>query len=627
MNSLLNVFPFVANTMSELDSQNKLLNRVTLTGKIVALHVASTLFEFTDTTAITFNEIQEELVEALLGENVKKLNAELESKAQIAIDILIRNLFERTADVGFLATDSVIVDFLTTDAVEYSSIQKRLEEYVAKYSVYNEIVVFDTDGNVKVNINPNNYIKNSQDMILKEALSSDSYIERYAYTDIFKTQEKTLVYVQKIEAHGQNIGVLCLCFKFEDELKLILKNLGTENEVVCLADNKGLIASSNSYIKEVPTYKNIPYQLVGSKEVAVTVKTNGYQGYSGIESWYGVSIGHTQNQSHSSEAEEKPTTSVTLNEKLSAIIEKADALVEDLNDVIINGELIASKRKVYVLHPILDNLRAISSSLLEIIKSSVKNLEDLISASLVHDASISAHLAIDIMDRNLYERANDSRWWALTPLFKNQLIQKEPDVSAMNDTLKYINELYTVYTNLFVYDKQGNVIAASNDQSIIGKSFDDPLVKYVLGNKNTQNYYVSQFQVSPFYEQKPTYIYNATISYENKTVGGIGIVFDAEVEFQAMLKESFPNAKEGFSLFVDTHKTIIASSSDSYKPLQMIDIDDKFVNPKMKTSVNDYITIDGKNYIVASAISKGYREYKTQDNYKNTLFAIVFILL
>ncbi|MDQ7068951.1 MAG: hypothetical protein Q9M40_13855 [Sulfurimonas sp.] len=39
-------------------------------------------------------------------------------------------------------------------------------------------------------------------------------------------------------------------------------------------------------------------------------------------------------------------------------------------------------------------------------------------------------LAIDIMDRNLYERANDSRWWALTPLFIEEL-------SSQNRTLLF----------------------------------------------------------------------------------------------------------------------------------------------------------------------------------------------
>ena len=41
----------------------------------------------------------------------KKAVLSLRSDARVTIDILIRNLFERTADIGFLATDSEIRRF------------------------------------------------------------------------------------------------------------------------------------------------------------------------------------------------------------------------------------------------------------------------------------------------------------------------------------------------------------------------------------------------------------------------------------------------------------------------------------------------------------------------------------
>jgi hypothetical protein len=38
------------------------------------------------------------------------------------------------------------------------------------------------------------------------------------------------------------------------------------------------------------------------------------------------------------------------------------------------------------------------------------------------DCLSGASLAINIMDRNLYERANDCRWWALDPVIANFLV-------------------------------------------------------------------------------------------------------------------------------------------------------------------------------------------------------------
>lgn len=58
--------------------------------------------------------------EALTGELVRNLTAEthrktllaLKAKSQIAIDVLVRNLYERTADIGFLSTDDDIRRYL-----------------------------------------------------------------------------------------------------------------------------------------------------------------------------------------------------------------------------------------------------------------------------------------------------------------------------------------------------------------------------------------------------------------------------------------------------------------------------------------------------------------------------------
>ncbi|MEA1919127.1 MAG: cache domain-containing protein [Campylobacterota bacterium] len=627
MNKALTLFPFVKKTMDDLIDQSKMLNKVTLTGKINALDVAATLFEFTDTTTLLFNELQTELIDALLEENLNKLNNELTSKSQIAINILIRNLFQRTADVGFLATDKTIIDFLINDTIALETMQSRLVEYANKYTVYNEIVIFDTKGNAKVNLNPNNPIVHSSDKNLQLALSTDDYVEYYAHSDIFKSQEKTLIYLQKIVHNNSTVGVLCLCFKFEDELERIFKGLVTKHEMIAVADKNGLMASSNTRVKKSVKY-NESYQYFSQTEIAVTTKTSGYQGYMGISDWYGIAVGSSKEVAVPLDQEEdtKKEKSINLlNQKLKDIIEKADDLVDDLGDVIINGELIAAKGRVYVLSPILDNLRIISTSLLETIQASVYNLEHLVKESLINDVKMSSHLAIDIMDRNLYERANDCRWWALTPLFQQELSTKEPDAKALNETLLYINDLYTVYTNLYLYDTQGKIIASSHDQSIIGKSVTKSYLSKVLNNNNTQNYFVSDFESSEFYEQKATYIYNATIRLDDKTVGGIGIVFDSEVEFQAILEDSFPSNKKGFSLFADANKKVIASTNSSIKILDTLDISDAFFVSNSTHAVHEFIPFNDKDYIVSSVPSLGYREYKTEDNYTNRVFALTFV--
>jgi len=630
MRQLLKTFPFVEETENKLIALNKLLDKVTLTGKINALHVAYTLFEFTDRTSLSFNELKQELVDALLEENLHKVLSELESKSKIAIDILIRNLFERTADVGFLATDGVIIDFLTNNNVLDEHMYNRLVEYANKYTVYNEIVITDIDGNVKINMNKNNHIIKTTDSIIKDALVSDEYIEYYRKTDLFLKQDKTLVYAQKIEKNGNSIGVLCLCFKLEDELNRILKNLAKKDEIIAIADKSGDIGINTNNLNQFNIrHSNSEYQLTKRGEIYLSRKTSGYQEYTGIEEWYSyaIKIYSTENKIELDSDKKRPSTVRLLNNKLQSIINKADDLVEDLQDVIINGELIASKKKVYLLTPILDNLRDISHSLIDTIKSSVENLEKLVEISIINDTKMSAHLAIDIMDRNLYERANDCRWWAITPLFQEELSKDEPDTDALNETLLYINNLYTVYTNLYIYDKNGKIVASSNDLTIIGKNSSTMNLSKIMSNQDTQNYFVSDFEQSEFYEDRPTYIYNATISHNEKSVGGIGIVFDSEVEFNNILLDSFPLKKNGFSFLIDNNQKIISSTHPVLKPLDMLDIDEIYLKNSSIHATYDYIEFDSKNYVMGCAKSNGYREYKNEDNYTNDIYALTFLEL
>ena len=627
MNDLFNIFPFVGETSEKLNKLNKLLNKVTLTGKINALNVASNLFEFTDKTSHTFDELKDTLTDSLLDVNLQKILNELKSKSQITIDILIRNLFERTADIGFLATDNVIVDFLTSNNISKDDMYNHLVEYTKKYSVYNEIVVFDINGDVKVNINNKNIILNSKDLIIREALLSDEYVEVYKKSDIFISQEKTLIYAQRIQQNSKNIGVLCLCFRLEDELNTIFENLFIKNEVIALADKSGVIAISDRLKIENSSLKYVEkeYQVLNSKNLAVYSKCSSYQGYSGISDWYSIAISISSNSILLDDIleskENRPKNINLLNDELMEIIKKADDIVEDLKDVIINGELIASKRKVYVLRPILDNLREISSTLIETIKDSVLNLEKLIEFSLISDVKMASNLAIDIMDRNLYERANDCRWWALTREFQDELLKDIPDESKLTNILKYINNLYTVYTNLYLYNTKGVVVASSNDNSIIGKKITPSILSKVLNNNDTQNYFVNEFQKNEFYNFRATYIYNASVHKKDKSVGGIGIVFDSEVEFKAILEDCFTANKQGFSFFIDNNRKIIASTHHKLSVLDTLDIDDSYLNLKSNITTFDYIKFEGKQYIMSCASSKGYREYKNGDN----LYAITFI--
>ena len=99
-------------------------------------------------TRHAFAELTGTLLNQLGHEELRTCRQEMSAKAQVAIDILVRNLFERTADIGFLACDADIRQFigkvhecagnvlLARDlAAARTQLRTRFAEYAAKYEV------------------------------------------------------------------------------------------------------------------------------------------------------------------------------------------------------------------------------------------------------------------------------------------------------------------------------------------------------------------------------------------------------------------------------------------------------------------------------------------------------------
>ncbi|MGK0501840.1 MAG: hypothetical protein ACJARF_000599 [Alteromonadaceae bacterium] len=125
--------PLINNYNDRFDDLNHWWGKISLIGKINSHNVSDSILEEMLSTKEKFSELQGRLIQNLMKEHLLKRLADDHNKSQVAIDILIRNLFERTADVGFLATDDDIRAFLlhTDRQVEdIENIRHRLAEYV-----------------------------------------------------------------------------------------------------------------------------------------------------------------------------------------------------------------------------------------------------------------------------------------------------------------------------------------------------------------------------------------------------------------------------------------------------------------------------------------------------------------
>ena len=668
--TLLRAMNSVGHCQSVLTRLDRQWTRATLTGKINCSRIAQTLIDFIVTTQDNFASLQQNLVDTLLLENTQKVVLEISAVAQVAIDILKRNLFERTADVGFLATDDDIVRFLQRggdDADDVDRIEERLREYREKYTVYNEIIVLDPQGRVRVHLDRDNPVERSADPLVAETLDAPQYVETYRASDLRPGRGDALIYSQAVRDpdNGAALGVLCLVFDFAGEMAGIFDNLKSSSDdiVILILDETGkAIASSDP--GKAPVGR--PYamalrdafamtQLGGEAYLAKTLATKGYQGFFGLP-WYGhvlkrVSSAFRQNTNGHGLDEAAIRRNAIFSGRLVTVEEASENVLSDLQLVVQNGEIMAAKKSVQAdpsekveaqaLPHVLSEVKKIGDQVQQVFQHSTGSLLKLVTSSRLHDVRFLAGLAIDIMDRNLYERANDCRWWALTSDFRRMLETGRPSEAQrgrMREILAYINSLYTVYTNLFVYDRDGRILACSNpdEQRQEGRVLQDRHVAETLAISDSQLYRVSDFVPSDLYEgqgrPRHTYIYNAPItSLERKdaVLGGIGIVFDSEPQFLAMLNDALPrdgsgNILEGSEgLFVEAGGRIVASTNPEHAPGDTIDLAGVFCQLACGQSTSHLVAEGDRLYAVGCSHSAGYREYKRDDGYVNDLLSII----
>ncbi|MFW5488589.1 MAG: cache domain-containing protein [Desulfovibrio sp.] len=678
--TLLSAMNSVDNCVNHLSRLDRQWTMATLTGKINCSRIAHTLIEFIITTQENFSSLKQNLIDTLLVENLQKVVLEISAVAQVAIDILKRNLFERTADVGFLATDDDIVQFLLheeteSDARAVMRIEERLLEYRNKYTVYNEIIILDAKGEVRAHLDRSNKIYHSDDPMLKAALEKDphdpdQYVETYRETDLVPGRGPVLIYSQAIRMPGTGapLGVLCLVFDFENEMKGIFENLAlfSKDMSIAILDESGrAIASSDPSCvavgRQLTTTGHDAFRIVnmdGVAYLAKTLNTKGYQGFMGLP-WYGhvmkrLNVAFRSGSNGHALDEKMIRSKADFSGRLLKVEEASENVLSDLELVVQNGEIMAAKKAVQAdesekiearaLPNILSEVKKIGDQIQHVFQSSTGDLLKLVTTSRLSDVQFLAQLSIDIMDRNLYERANDCRWWALTSDFRRILAKgavTPDDRDRMREILGYINGLYTVYTNLFVYDATGRILACSNpaeygqEESILS----GPCVSGALALTNSQQYSVSDFKSTHLYagengEPRHTYIYNAAITSldDNETVvGGIGIIFDSEPQFRAMLEDVMPRDGQGNilenseGLFVSPDGVIIASTNPEHKAGDKIPLTDAFCQLCTGEVSSHLVAENDGLYAVGCAHSAGYREYKRDGGYENDVLGIVRI--
>lgn len=640
----------VTRCAQSLQELNQMWNLIEASAKMNCPTESRNLLPTITATRHGFSRLEKELIDRLVEENIHNVLTEIGTKARYVIDIITRNLFERTADVGFLATDRVLGDFVAGITTDATAIRYRLREYRDKYSVYDEIILVDASCNVLVQIDTSTPIEHTSDPMIAEALSRDGWVESFGPSDLRPARAQALVYAHRIlHPHTSQVtGVLCLCFDFEEEMGRIfgahrhphdrfnMLLLDEHNRVIASADPVWIPVGSLAPVNREGDTTLMRY--AGRAYFVQTVTAIGYQGYAGPHGWQAQVMMPADIAFDNQPADILNTLPPGMRQGL---LSHARTFCPPLHDIMIaakgiqrivwNGQVMAAGQHgdMRKLKTILEQISDTGHRSNTLFAHSIQDLYQTVLSSRKNDTIFTTRRLVDLLDRNLYERANDCRWWALTPELASVLADPSPDPgSLLNVTaiLDYINSLYTVYTRIYLYDRNGQVIATSGaGQDVVGTMISDATTASVIALTDSQQYHVSGFVPDPMVDNQPTYVYHAAIRHAPDAMpdGGIGIVFDTVPQLHAMLHSALAGQETTDAFYVDRAGYVLASTNPTWPTGSKLPLDPALLQTSRHESHAIVTTFHGQYALIAATASYGYREFKVTDGYRDDVLAVV----
>jgi hypothetical protein len=240
--------------------------------------------------------------------------ARLIDLAESLVQLIVRNLYERTADVRWWATDAAMwraLEHPTADTIQHAT--ERLGVIHRYYTVYSDLVLVDASGRAVATANPV-YRADVRSLDYHTAVwfqnamatrSGDEYVADEVRHSRSQKGRQVLIYATAVRSggltHGQSLGALGVYFDWELQGKTIVANeiALTDSEkartTVMLIDGGGRVIASTDQELLFKQYalddKGAPRgsYMAESGSLVAFARTHGYQEYDG-QGWTGVVI-------------------------------------------------------------------------------------------------------------------------------------------------------------------------------------------------------------------------------------------------------------------------------------------------------------------------------------------------
>lgn len=228
-----------------------------------------------------------------------------------AIELIDRNLYERTCDVRWWATDSAVVDCAASPAAAaVTHASERLAVILGAYTVYLDLWLCDLDGNVIANGRADRFRVVGQNVAntkwfreAKTLRSGDDYVAGDIENQPLLGNAQVATYCASVraggQAHGAPIGVLAIHFDWEPQARAIVQGVRvSENDnarvllvdshfrIIAASDGQGILSERVSLATNGER-SGFYHDRTGA--LVAFHATPGYETYRGL-GWFGVIV-------------------------------------------------------------------------------------------------------------------------------------------------------------------------------------------------------------------------------------------------------------------------------------------------------------------------------------------------
>lgn len=227
---------------------------------------------------------------------------------------------------------------------------------------------------------------------------------------------------------------------------------------------------------------------------------------------------------------------------------------------------------------------------------------------------------VDLIDRNLYERSCDCRWWATDAAFVSALQTHDPAAARFAcQRMEVILRAYTVYFDLVLCDLTGKVIANGRPaefSSIGSPQGGSEWFRSALSRRSGDEFGFESVHASQLANGKRVLVYSCTVRKDGRSngevLGVLGLVFRWDALAQTIVENAplLPSERNNSRVCITTRDGKILADSWGKQLHDTLDFPER---SKLFSGTRNYVitTYNQHPACIAHAVSEGFEGYST----------------